>query len=223
MKKFLLLSVLCVIIIGTVYYFACRLPDPPKQPANISLTEASATNTVKEGDLIFQTSLSAQSTAIQQATSSRYSHCGLIHFVGKEPFVFEAVGPVKLTPLQEWIDRGKDRYYAVKRLKNAEAVLTPNAITQMKQVGKKYIGKPYDIYFGWSDESIYCSELIWKIYHQATGIEIGKLEKLKDFDLSGKAVRTIMNQRYGDKIPLEETVISPAALFNSPLLETIKL
>ena len=29
---------------------------------------------------------------------------------------------------------------------------------------------------------MYCSELVWKIYNDATGIEIGALKELKDFD-----------------------------------------
>lgn len=35
-------------------------------------------NTLKDGDIIFQTSLSGQSKAIQAATGSPYSHCGII-------------------------------------------------------------------------------------------------------------------------------------------------
>lgn len=46
----------------------------------------------------------------------------------------------------------------------------------MKQIGEKFKGKPYDIYFEWSDDKIYCSELVWKIYKHALDIEIGQLE-----------------------------------------------
>ena len=53
----------------------------------------------------------------------------------------------------------------------------------MKSIGKKYNGKNYDIYFEWSDDRIYCSELVWKMYKEATGIEIGEIQKLSDFDL----------------------------------------
>ena len=69
---------------------------------------------------------------------------------------------------------------------------------------------------------VLCSELIWKIYQRAAGIEIGKLQKLRDFDLTNAAVRKKMTERYGDKVPLDENVISPAAIFNSELLETVK-
>ena len=92
----------------------------------------------------------------------------------------------------------------------------------MKQVGKQFIGKNYDLTFEWSDDKIYCSELIWKIYKRSTGIEIGKLEKLSDFDLTNEAVKKKMNERYGDKIPTEEIVISPASIFDSELLTTVK-
>lgn len=177
---------------------------------------------VKNGDLIFHTSLSGQSKAIQLATKSKYSHCGIIFKEGDNFYVFEAVEPVQRTLLSKWIARGKDGKYVIKRLKNADEVLTPAVLTKMKKIGDQMKGKPYDLTFEWSDEKIYCSELIWKIYQGATGLEIGKLGKLKDFDLTSKTVKKIMKARYGDKIPLEETVISPSAVFDSELLETVK-
>lgn len=82
--------------------------------------------------------------------------------------------------------------------------------------------KNYDLTFEWSDDKIYCSELIWKIYQQATGIEIGKLEQLSDFDLTNEVVKKKIKERYGNKIPMNEPVISPAAIFNSDLLVTVK-
>ena len=53
-------------------------------------------------------------------------------------------------------------------------------------------------------------------------IEIGKLQKLSDFDLSNEAVKNKMKERYGNKIPLDEIVISPAAIFDSELLVMVK-
>jgi uncharacterized protein YycO len=177
---------------------------------------------IKSGDIIFQTSLSGQSKAIQAATHSKYSHCGLIYKDGNDFFVFEAIQPVKRTPLDKWIARGKDGKFVIKRLKNAGQVFTPTTLQKMRQVGQTFAGKNYDLTFEWSDNKIYCSELIWKIYNRATGLEIGKLEKLKDFDLTNETVRKKMKERYGDKLPLDEVVISPAAIFNSELLTTVK-
>jgi uncharacterized protein YycO len=181
-----------------------------------------AADKIKNGDLIFQTSLSGQSKAIQLATKSKYSHCGLIYKEGNDYFVFEAVQPVKRTPLDKWIARGQDGKFVIKRLKNASEVLTPVALAKMKQVSQQFSGKNYDLTFEWSDDKIYCSELIWKVYQRATGIEVGKLQKLSDFDLSNEAVKKKMQERYGDEIPMDETVISPAAIFDSELLVIVK-
>ena len=113
---------------------------------------------------------------------------GIIYKQGSEYYVFEAVQPVKLTPLKEWVARGEKQKYVVKRLKNADKVLNEFTLKKMKEVGEKYRGKSYDIYFEWSDDKIYCSELVWKIYKQATGIEIGSLQELKSFDLKNEIV-----------------------------------
>ena len=65
-------------------------------------------NEIRDGDIIFQTSTSGQSKAIQIATGSKYSHMGIIYKEGNEIFVYEAVQPVKLTPLKDWISRGEN-------------------------------------------------------------------------------------------------------------------
>ena len=176
---------------------------------------------LKNGDIIFHESTSSQSMAIQLATNSRYSHMGILYKDGDRWLVYEAIQPVKLTPLDKWIARGKDGHYVVKRLKTADQVLKPAVLKQMRSLGEKYRGKNYDLYFEWSDERIYCSELVWKIYKDAAGIEIGQLETLSDFDLSHPQVKAKIAERYGTNIPLNEKVISPAAMFSSPKLETI--
>ncbi|WP_200875628.1 YiiX/YebB-like N1pC/P60 family cysteine hydrolase [Hymenobacter sp. IS2118] len=52
---------------------------------------------LRDGDLIFHTSQSAQSRAIQLATHSAWSHCGIVYKQGENWQVFEAVQPVKLS------------------------------------------------------------------------------------------------------------------------------
>lgn len=176
---------------------------------------------LQNGDIIFQTSTSPQSQAIQAATHSRYSHMGLLYQKGERFYVLEAVQPVKLTPLGTWIQRGKDRHYVVKRLKNSKGVLSAKNLEKMKSEGSKYLGKSYDLYFEWSDDRIYCSELVWKIYKNVFDIEIGKLQRLAEFDLSNPVVQAKLEERYGKNIPLDEWVISPGQMFKSERLETV--
>lgn len=202
-----------------VYY----LPSLRMEQADQVVGELSDKHHLQDGDIIFQTSRSAQSQAIQLATGSKYSHCGLIFQADtgiQEWYVLEAVQPVKWTPLASWIARGEGGHYVVKRPRT-EPPLTDRTMRELKTAAERSLGKDYDLYFGWSDERIYCSELIWKAYHTATGLELGKLQQLREFDLSDPVVAQKLKERYGDKLPLDEEVISPASIFVSPLLTTI--
>lgn len=179
---------------------------------------AKAETPLRDGDIIFHTSRSAQSAAIQRATHSPWSHMGVIVFRDGKPFVFEAIAAVRYTPLARWTARGDHGKYTIKRLKVAP---TPAQTAKLRAAAKRYAGKPYDLFFEWSDDRIYCSELVWKMYHDALGLEIGARQKLREFDLTDPAVKAKMRERYGNHVPLNEPVISPAAMFDSPLLETI--
>ncbi|SDX96268.1 YiiX family permuted papain-like enzyme [Lysobacter enzymogenes] len=172
---------------------------------------------VRDGDLIFHASRSAQSLAIQRATGSRYSHMGVVLHRDGRPYVFEAVEPVRYTPLADWIARGQGGHYVVKRLRTP-----PDAaqVGRLRTQAERLRGKHYDLGFGWSDERIYCSELAYKLYDRAMGVRIGRLQRLREFELDDPAVKAKLRERYGARVPLDEPVISPAAMFDSPLLET---
>lgn len=183
---------------------------------------AGATNlAVRNGDIVFQTSRSSQSEAIQHATGSAYSHVGLILFRNGRPYVLEAVATVRYTPLDRWVARGKDGHCVVRRLKDHAAVLTPDGLAKLRAVAETFEGRPYDSAFGWSDDRIYCSELVWKLYDRALGLQIGKLQQLKELNLTDPVVLAKLHERYGRQIPVEESVVSPVAMFQSPLLVTV--
>jgi len=184
----------------------------------ICATQVRAEQSWRDGDIIFHTSRSAQSVAIQRATHSPYSHVGIVFMRAGQPYVFEAIATVRYTPLAKWIARGADSRYVLKRLKRG---LTNAQVARLHASAQRFAGKPYDLYFEWSDARIYCSELIWKVYSQALGIELGELQKLRDFDLKDPAVKAKMRERYGSRVPLAEPVISPGAIYDSNLLQTV--
>jgi uncharacterized protein YycO len=177
------------------------------------ISPAACADALRDGDIIFHTSRSSQSIAVQKATRSPYSHMGMIFFRRGQAYVYEAIGRVQYTPLQRWIARGNGAHYVVKRLREADRLLTPQALTKLRRAAGQFHGKPYDLTFEWSDERIYCSELVWKIYDRALGVRIGRTQQLRDFDLTDPAVTAKMQQRYGDRVPLQETVISPGEMF----------
>ncbi|AMD91194.1 YiiX family permuted papain-like enzyme [Desulfovibrio fairfieldensis] len=178
---------------------------------------------VREGDIIFHASTSSQSALIRLLTRSPYTHCGLVMRHKGRWLVLEAVQPVKLTPLAAWTARGAGGHYVLKRLKNADAALTPDVLERMRRLGLGMLGRAYDRQFRWSDAKLYCSELVWKLYRRGAGITLCKPQHFRDFNparpsLAGEAAR-----RYGKNMPPpDEPVVTPAALYDSPLLRIVR-
>lgn len=180
-----------------------------KQVTEVKFSE----DLLKEGDVIFQTSNSGQSLAIQMSTNSKYSHCGILFKEGENWMVYEAVQPVKKTPLTAFIDRGDDGLFSITRL-NETDMLSKEKIQKMKMFFSEVEGKDYDIYFDWSDKRWYCSELVWKMYNEV-GIKISEFEKFGDFDLDHPVVQEIVEARFPQGPPLDETVITPKGIHAS--------
>ena len=217
MKKALLIPLVIGLVLA--YYNYSKAHALPA--SKTALVQQKKTPKFMDGDIIFQSSEYGQSKAVQLATGSRYSHVGILFHRDGKAYVLEAVQPVKTTLLSDWIKHGTNKHYVVKRLKNRDEILTAGVLQKMYKMGANWIGKDYDLFFGWSDDRIYCSELVWKLYNVHTGLQLGNLQKLKDFDLTHPAVKQIMRERYGDNIPWEEETISPGEMFDSPLLQTV--
>lgn len=219
--KYLFPLITFLLSFGCALFVAMKVfPNNPFSKTHTK-QETALLDKIQDGDLIFQTSESKQCEAVRIATNSKFSHCGIIYKINGNLFVFEAVQPVKLTPLSDWIQHGKGQKYLVKRLKNADTVLKPETLQKMKDYSQQFMGKEYDAFFEWDDTRIYCSELVWKIYKNGAGIELSKLKQLKDFNLSDERVQKIIKERYGNDIPLEEKVVAPSDLVDSDLLKTV--
>ena len=172
----------------------------------------------RDGDIVFYESTSRQSPVIKLAQHSKWTHCGIVFLVGEKVYVYEAVGTVKYTPLKDWIAKGKNGVYCVKRLKKP---LSNEAVAKMKAVGGGYKGKHYDTLFQWSDNKMYCSELVWKIYNQGAGIELCPPGHFSDYPINLPAVKKLIKERYGKSFNPDENIVSPYALFKSNLLKEV--
>ncbi len=175
----------------------------------------------QNGDLVFQTSKSQLGPALEIATGSVITHVGVILIDSDTVFVYEAVGPVRRMPLERWIGFGVERMFCVKRLKNADEVLTPDALKKMHEVYSKLEGRDYDVRFEWSDDRLYCSELIYKMYRKGTGIELGRIEKFGDLKLDDPLVQFWIDMYFPEGPNLDEKVVSPVSIYNDTLLISI--
>ena len=146
--------IFATITLGLSFYFALAITKKvfAKKEIAANKIENLQENSFQDGDIFFQTSQSEQCEAVRIATNSKFSHCGILLVIDGQKMIFEAVQPVKLTPIQDWITHGKDNKYVVSRLKNAKTVLTENTLTKMKKYGHNFLNKDYDGYFNWSDE-----------------------------------------------------------------------
>ncbi len=176
---------------------------------------------LQEGDIVFQQSVSPQCAAIKAATGSVWTHVGVVIRKNNQWLVLEAVEPVRITPIDDWMARSKVN--EVRRLKADAKQWDAASIQAMHTMGEQWLNKHYDIGFAWSDDEMYCSELVYKLYDRILHVQVGTLKQLKDYDLSSPVVQRIMHQRYGDQIPYEEWMIAPGAMYDSPLLEHVAI
>ncbi|MFE8602736.1 YiiX/YebB-like N1pC/P60 family cysteine hydrolase [Archangium violaceum] len=161
---------------------------------------------LRTGDLVFHTSRSQQSAAIQAATDSPLSHVGLVEVTPGGVYVVEAVQPVKRVPFAKWKARGVGGRLLVLRPEQLPESQREAAVKE----AKRHLGKPYDWRFEWDDRAMYCSELARKAYSAAAGVDYGKMERLGTLNV--KRLVPALQQRYGGKVPLELELITPASL-----------
>ena len=183
----------------------------------ITLTSCNNDTNFKNGDIIFHTSKSSQSKMIQDVTKSKYSHVGIIYVNEGKTYVMEAVQPVKVTPIETFISRGVNSQYTVVRYKGN---LSNNELNTMYKYGRSQLGKNYDIKFQWSDKTMYCSELVYKIY-QTVGVELCDKNTFSDYNLNSSEVQSAIKKRYNTTLNMNETVVTPVDLFNSDKVKVI--
>ena len=168
---------------------------------------------VREGDVIFQTSLSQQSPLIQIATRSKITHCGIVVMKNGKPYVLETLKTLVVTPLDKFIARGEDGKYWLKR-SNKENIRIKYG---------SYLGKPYDLAFKFDNDKFYCSELIYDIYKNQLGIELCKPKKVNDYLILGTSnlpqIKKAMKKR---GITQEQYAVAPVDIFESNHLKDVK-
>ena len=169
----------------------------------------------REGDIVFQSlPRSRLVNAIEGGSQSPYSHCGIVAKQNGGWVVYEAYRNVAATPLKEFIFRGRDKGFAVYRFKQAYRKHIPATIENTR----KYLGRPYDVRYRMDDDSIYCSELIYKAYRNASGgQQLGTLVRLGD--LNWRPYESTIKHFERGPAPLDRIMITPKHLAQASQLE----
>jgi hypothetical protein len=189
---------------------------------------------LKTGDIVFQMSSGGQSAAIIAASRSAYTHMGLVDIgADGKPMVVEASGPVRVTPLDQWIRHGVNNRIAVKRIKGLTEADAGSAIAR----ARAYLGRPYDPFFYSSTDAIYCSELVHLAFQEGPKLTVGAQEKVSAIGADMPAVRQLIKERWRKhpacqtkdtrtfeacyKVILEETLVTPASIARDPKVELV--
>ncbi len=207
----ILLGLMVLIVITLGVWAVCPHPEVSVEGVDI-----------RPGDVVFQALPSFQSAALEVVTKSIYTHVGMV-FEEEDGtlMVYEAVQPVRRIPLERWLARGRNEHYVVKRWVGADA-LDGTTLETMREEARGMLGKNYDFQFMWDDRKIYCSELVWKVYERGAGVELAELERYSDMELDHPLARAQLAWRFPTgNVPVEERIITPVRLFESPLLQEV--
>lgn len=155
---------------------------------------------LRTGDLVFQSSTSGQSAAVLAATGHPYTHMGIVRVTKDGPVILEAWSTVRETPVVAWMAQGDGGQITVLRDQRLDAAQAE----AMVAAALAYIGRPYDIFFLFGNEGIYCSELPWLGY-QSIGVSLGDVQRFGELNVADTAVRGLIADRWqGDPVCAEQ-------------------
>lgn len=220
MKKRLLLLLL-ILIVPAIYVADVLMGDPLADLPPL-----------QSGDIVFQTTYTPQAMAIMWASKSLYDHVGIVVREPNGVFVIEAAATIVKTPLPQWVNRGKFKRLTILR----DPRLSTRERQQIVDAAESYLGRPYDYFFLFDTDTIYCSELVYHAYHNLDK-SIGQVERVGTLDVDNYFVDQLLRQRWqkhplcqgGAKIDFEtcrgrimnQKLITPASIARDGRLEVV--
>jgi len=171
-------------------------------------TEETYDPIAQTGDLIFQTEVgNSNAFAIQVATLSVYNHVGVVVKEKDGFYVYEALGSVKKTSLDNYVNRKQTgSRFVVYRHED----ITAQSQRKIKNYLKRKTGIPYDTKLSWNDKKMYCSELAYKAITNSD-LNLADPQKMEDLTLLTH-VSKIIPSSYVFQLNKDENIVSPGYL-----------
>ena len=198
-------------------------------PCFIIINQSCTKQSFEVGDIFFQDlDCGPPCEAIEAVTSgyrgAQLSHCAIITHIGSSEYdtiLTEAIGAtVTDITLHDFLNRSNKVF--VGRLKEEYQYMIPNAITHIQT---NLNGKPYDYIFDLTDDTYYCSEIIYEGLKTADDTqELFALNPMT-FNEPGTESPFIhwvdYYQELGHPIPEGELGLNPGGMSQSPAITIV--
>lgn len=168
----------------------------------------------QEGDILFQSLPYGDLVeAIEGISESEWSHCGVLVREKGHWMVAEAIGEVRLTPLRQWVQRGRGSKVVSYRLNSPPL----NLASLLRPPLEPLLGRPNDFRYAPGDDEVYCSELVHLLYLRGAGIPLGTWQELGS--LNWKPHENFIREMEDGALPLERPMVTPVSLTHDAKLK----
>lgn len=185
----------------------------------LSIYVAPATHafTLKSGDVLLQPLHCYLCNLIEAQTNSSYSHVGIVVSDEKKLYVLEAWQTVRLTPLDEFLQKTQ-KGEKIKVLRHR--LLAEKNLRDLISFAEPILGNPYDSDFLFDNyidgkKAYYCSELVYEALKIFTDFLPSPLPM--PFDIFPEA----WDRYFGGKTPRGELGIAPANFEDETFFKTL--
>ena len=175
---------------------------------------------LNDGDVIFTSIPNHLYQCVERASNSTTSHVGVVFKCEGKWLVAESRIPFSCyTPLEDFIARSKEGWYAIKRVKGG---LSEAQTDGLKLQCERQMGQLYHLGFKYHSKRQFCSKFVYQAYKTALGLEVGKLETFTELLRRNPSASTrFWRLWYFGVIPWNRITITPGSQFSDQKLVTV--
>ena len=179
------------------------------------------TSLIESGDIVFIRVGNFLYRRVAATTSSWDSHVGII-FKNEDGQLMVAESTIpksKFTPLNAFLSRSEKGIFAIRRLKGG---LSPEQAANLRASAERRMGQPYHFGFRYDSKRQFCSKLVYDVYMEAMGLEVGRLQTFRNLlDENPAAPMIFWHIWFFGFIPWKRRTVTPTSQLRSPIFDTV--